>query len=170
VDMLWTMANYDKGPIAIRYPRGNGPGVMPKERPALLEIGKAEVISDGSDVALIGLGDMFPIAEAAKKELEAKGLSVALINPRWIKPLDMTCISSFANKVKVVCTLEDHVLRNGFGAGVIEELSDAGIHTPVIRIGWPDQFVEHGTPSILRKKHGLTVENCVAKVLAALKK
>ncbi len=54
--------------------------------------------------------------------------------------------------MKVVCTLEDHVLRNGFGAGVIEQLSDAGIHTPVVRIGWPDQFVEHGTPSILRKK------------------
>lgn len=168
VDMLWTMANYDKGPIAIRYPRGNGPGILPKAKPALLEIGKAEVVADGSDVALIALGEMFPVAEAAKKELEAKGLSVALINPRWIKPLDMPCISSFARKVKVICTLEDHVLRNGFGAGVIEELSDAGIQTPVVRIGWPDQFVEHGTPSILRKKHGLTAEHCVAKVLAAL--
>ncbi|MBL9178442.1 MAG: 1-deoxy-D-xylulose-5-phosphate synthase, partial [Verrucomicrobiaceae bacterium] len=168
VDMLWTMANYDKGPIAIRYPRGNGPGILPKAKPALLEIGKAEVVADGSDVALIALGEMFPVAEAAKKELEAKGLSVALINPRWIKPLDMSCISSFARKVKVICTLEDHVLRNGFGAGVIEELSDTGIQTPVVRIGWPDQFIEHGTPSVLRKKHGLTAEHCVAKVLAAL--
>lgn len=168
VDMLWTMAHYDKGPIAIRYPRGSGPGVRPKEKPALLEIGKAEIVADGSDVALIALGEMFPIAEAAKKELEAQGLSVALINPRWIKPLDMPCFESYAKKVKVVCTLEDHVLRNGFGAGVIEQLSDAGIQTPVVRIGWPDQFIEHGTPSILRKKHGLTAENCVAKVLAAL--
>lgn len=168
VDMLWTMANYEKGPIAIRYPRGNGPGVLPKNKPALLEIGKAEVVADGSDVALIALGEMFPTAEAAKKLLEEKGLSVALINPRWIKPLDMDCISSYAKKVKVICTLEDHVLRNGFGAGVLEELSDAGIHTPVVRIGWPDQFVEHGTPAILRKKHGLTAENCAAKVLAAL--
>jgi 1-deoxy-D-xylulose-5-phosphate synthase len=168
VDMLWTMACYESGPIAIRYPRGNGPGIMPKDKPVRLEIGKAEVIADGSDVALIGLGDMFPIAEAAKKELEAKGLSVALINPRWIKPLDMDCIAGFARKVKVVCTLEDHVLRNGFGAGVIEQLSDAGIQTPVVRIGWPDQFVEHGTPSVLRQKHGLSVENTVAKVLAAL--
>lgn len=170
VDMLWTMANYEKGPIAIRYPRGNGPGAAIKPKPQLLEIGKAEVVADGSDVALIGLGDMFTTAEAAKKMLEEKGLSVALINPRWIKPLDMECFESYAKKVKVICTLEDHVLRNGFGAGVIEQLSDAGIHTPVVRIGWPDQFVEHGTPSVLRKKHGMTAENCVAKVLAALGK
>ncbi|HEY1052925.1 MAG TPA: 1-deoxy-D-xylulose-5-phosphate synthase, partial [Prosthecobacter sp.] len=170
VDMLWTMANYEKGPIAIRYPRGNGPGVAIKPKPQLLEIGKAEVVADGSDVALIALGDMFATAEAAKKMLEEKGLSVALINPRWIKPLDMDCFESYAKKVKVICTLEDHILRNGFGAGVLEQLSDAGIHTPVVRIGWPDQFVEHGTPSVLRKKHGMTAENCVAKVLAALGK
>ena len=119
-------------------------------------------------VALIALGDMFPIAEAAKAELETKGLSVALINPRWIKPLDMPCFEAFAKKVKVVCTLEDHVLRNGFGAGVIEQLSDAGVHTPVVRIGWPDQFIEHGSVPILRQKHGLSVENTVAKVLGAL--
>ncbi|MGV3662895.1 MAG: 1-deoxy-D-xylulose-5-phosphate synthase [Prosthecobacter sp.] len=170
VDMLWTMANYEKGPIAIRYPRGNGPGAAIKPKPQLLEIGKAEVVADGSDVALIALGDMFTTAEAAKKLLEEKGLSVALINPRWIKPLDMECFESYAKKVKVICTLEDHVLRNGFGAGVLEQLSDSGIHTPVVRIGWPDQFVEHGTPSVLRKKHGMTAENCVAKVLAALGK
>ena len=168
VDMLWTMANYDKGPIAIRYPRGNGPGVKPKAKPHLLEIGKAEVVADGSDVALIALGDMFATAELAKKELEAKGYSVALINPRWIKPLDNAVIETYAKKVKVVCTLEDHVLMNGFGCAVIEQLSNAGITTPVVRIGWPDEFVEHGTPAILRQKHGLTVENTVAKVLSKL--
>lgn len=170
VDMLWTMANYEKGPIAIRYPRGNGPGVTPKSSPRLLEIGKAEVVAEGTDVALIALGDMFTVAEKAKAELEAKGLSVALINPRWIKPLDTATISTQASKVKVVCTLEDHVLMNGFGCGVIELLSQVGITTPVVRIGWPDEFVEHGTPAILRQKHGLTVENTVAKVLEKLGK
>ncbi|HEY1082188.1 MAG TPA: 1-deoxy-D-xylulose-5-phosphate synthase [Prosthecobacter sp.] len=170
VDMLWTMANYEKGPIAIRYPRGNGPGVTPKATPQLLEIGKAEVVSEGTDVALIALGDMFTVAEKAKAALEAKGLSVALINPRWIKPLDTATISAQARKVKVVCTLEDHVLMNGFGCGVMEHLSEAGITTPVVRIGWPDEFVEHGTPAILRQKHGLTVENTVAKVLEKLGK
>jgi 1-deoxy-D-xylulose-5-phosphate synthase len=162
------MANYDQGPIAIRYPRGNGPGVTPKANPRILEIGKAELVADGSDVALIALGEMFPIAEKAKVEFEAKGLSVALINPRWIKPLDGELISRVASKVKVVCTLEDHVLMNGFGCGVIELLNDAAIKTPVVRIGWPDEFIEHGSVPVLRKKHGLTVENCVAKVMAKL--
>jgi 1-deoxy-D-xylulose-5-phosphate synthase len=111
---------------------------------------------------------MFATAEAAKKLLEAKGLSVALINPRWIKPLDASLIENIAKKVKVVCTLEDHILMNGFGCGVIEHLNTADIHTPVVRIGWPDAFVEHGTPAILRKKHGLTAEATVEKVLAQL--
>lgn len=168
VDMLWTMANYDSGPIAIRYPRGNGPGVTPKVKPQLLEIGKAEVVADGTDVALFGLGDMFTVAQQAKKQLEAKGLSVALINPRWIKPIDTTMLETYAKKVKVVCTLEDHVLHNGFGCAVMEHLATAGLTTPVVRIGWPDEFIEHGTIAILRKKHGLTADHAVAQVLAKL--
>ncbi len=168
VDMLWTMANYDKGPIAIRYPRGNGPGVLPKETPKLLEIGKAEVMAEGDDVLLVGLGAMFEIAEKAKVELEKQGLSVGLINPRWIKPLDAGALETAGRKVKVVCTLEDHVLSNGFGCGVMELLSEAGIATPVVRVGWPDEFVEHGSVPVLRAKHGLTVENTVGLVLQAL--
>ena len=168
VDMLWTMANYEKGPIAIRYPRGNGPGVTPKEKPVILEIGKAEVLAEGTDVALVGLGAMFEIAQKAKVELEKQGLSVALINPRWIKPLDAGTLEDQAKKVKVVCTLEDHVLMNGFGCGVMELLASAGIATPVVRIGWPDEFIEHGNVPVLRSNHGLTVENTVAVVLKAL--
>ena len=168
VDMLWTMANYDKGPIAIRYPRGSGTGAKPKDKPVLLEIGKAEVVADGTDVALIGLGSMFEVAEATKKQLEAKGLSVALINPRWIKPLDTAVIETFARKVKIICTFEDHVLHNGFGCAVMEHLNEASIPTHVERVGWPDEFVEHGNVPALRKKHGLTADAAVAKVLKAL--
>ncbi len=168
VDMLWTMANYDKGPIAIRYPRGTGTGAKPKDKPVLLEIGKAEVVADGSDVALIGLGAMFEIAGKAKKMLEDKGLSVALINPRWIKPLDTACIEAIAGKAKVVCTLEDHVLHNGFGCSVMEHLSSKRIHTPVVRVGWPDEFIEHGNVPALRNKHGMTAEAAVERVLAAM--
>ncbi|CAN5884000.1 1-deoxy-D-xylulose-5-phosphate synthase [soil metagenome] len=168
VDMLWTMANYNKGPIAIRYPRGSGTGAKPKDKPVLLEIGKAQVVEEIGEVALIGLGSMFEMAEETRKLLAAKGITAALINPRWIKPLDTAVLEKFAKQCKVICTFEDHVLHNGFGCGVIEHLHDAGIHTPVVRIGWPDAFVEHGTPAILRKKHGLTAENAVAKVLQAL--
>lgn len=168
VDMLWTMANYEKGPIAIRYPRGTGPGVKPKEKPVLLEIGKAEVLADGADVALIAIGDMCEMAKAAKATLEAQGKSVALINARWIKPLDNALIEEFARKVKVICTFEDHVLMNGFGCGVMELLATAGIPTPVVRIGWPDEFIEHGTIPILRQKHGLTAEHAVELILSKL--
>ena len=173
VDMLWTMANHNGGPIAIRYPRGAGTGVQPKAQPKLLEIGKAEVISHGSTqparVALIGLGGMCQMAEEAAALLEAQGISTAVINPRWIKPLDAGTIEFFARSVEVVCTLEDHVLHNGFGCAVIEHLNDAGIKTPVARIGWPDQFIEHGAVDILRKKHGLTAQHAVEKILPLLK-
>ncbi len=168
VDMLWTMANYTSGPIAIRYPRGAGTGAQPKATPKLLEIGKAEVVQHGRDVAIFGLGNMFEVGVEAARLLEAQGVSVALINPRWIKPLDTGTIEFFARAAQVVCTLEDHVLHNGFGCAVMEHLHTQMINTPVVRIGWPDQFIEHGTIPILRKKHGLTAEALVEKVLPLL--
>ncbi|MFN2475886.1 MAG: 1-deoxy-D-xylulose-5-phosphate synthase [Chthoniobacterales bacterium] len=169
VDMLWTMAHHTSGPIAIRYPRGAGTGAVPKAAPKLLEIGKAEVVQHGRDVAIFGLGNMFELGVEAARLLEARGFSVALINPRWIKPLDTGTIEFFARGSQVLCTLEDHVLHNGFGCAVMEHLHTEMINTPVVRIGWPDQFVEHGTIPILRKKHGLTAEALVAKVLPLLK-
>jgi 1-deoxy-D-xylulose-5-phosphate synthase len=163
------MANYHDGPIAIRYPRGVGTGAQPKAQPKILEIGKAEVVSHGSGtparVAILGLGNMCALAQKAAQLLEAQGISTAVINPRWIKPLDTGTIEFFARSVDVVCTIEDHVLHNGFGCAVIEHLNDAGIRTPVVRVGWPDQFIEHGAVDILRKKHGLTAEAAVEKVL-----
>jgi 1-deoxy-D-xylulose-5-phosphate synthase len=170
VDMLWTMAHYNSGPIAIRYPRGAGPGAQIKPQPKLLEIGKAEVVQHGRDVAIFGLGNMFEVAEEAARKLEEKGISVALINPRWIKPIDTGTLEFFARSAEVVCTIEDHVLHNGFGCAVMEHLHSQMINTPVVRIGWPDEFVEHGTIPILRKKHGITADALVEKVLPLLKK
>ncbi len=162
-DMIWTMAHYDGGPSAIRYPRGAGTGAKLKDKPELLEIGRSEVVADGTDIALFGLGNMFEMAEQTKSQLEAMGYSVALINPRWIKPLDTACIEKYARQCGSILTFEDHVLHNGFGAAIIEHLNDAGIKTTVERIGWPDEFVEHGRVDILRKKHGLTVEDALKK-------
>jgi 1-deoxy-D-xylulose-5-phosphate synthase len=170
VDMLWTMANYNAGPSAIRYPRGTGTGAKPKPEPKLLEIGKAEVVQHGRDVAIFGLGNMFEMAGEAARKLQEKGISVALINPRWIKPLDTGTLEFFARSVEVVCTIEDHVLHNGFGCAVMEHLYSQGIHTPIVRIGWPDEFIEHGSVPILRKKHGITAEALVEKVLPLLRK
>ncbi|MEO8353696.1 MAG: 1-deoxy-D-xylulose-5-phosphate synthase [Chthoniobacteraceae bacterium] len=172
IDMLWTIVHYNDGPIAIRYPRGAGTGARPKAQPKLLEIGKAEVITHGSKqparVAIFGLGPMCELAEKAAAQLEGEGISTAVINPRWIKPLDTGTLEFFARSVEVVCTMEDHVLHNGFGCAVIEHLNDADIRTPVVRVGWPDQFIEHGAVNILREKHGLTAEAAVEKITAKL--
>ena len=170
VDMLWTMANYNSGPIAIRYPRGAGTGAKPKEAPKLLEIGKAEVVQHGRQVAIFGLGNMFEMAVEAANKLQAMGISVALINPRWIKPIDTGTLEFFARSTEVIVTIEDHVLHNGFGCAVMEHLYSQSIHTPVVRIGWPDQFVEHGSIPVLREKHGLTSDAIVEKVLPLLRK
>jgi len=170
VDMLWTMANYNSGPIAIRYPRGAGTGAKPKDAPKLLEIGKAEVVQHGRQVAIFGLGNMFEVAVEAANKLQAMGISVALINPRWIKPMDTGTLEFFARSAEVLATIEDHVLHNGFGCAVMEHLYSHGIHTPVVRIGWPDQFIEHGTIPVLRSKHGLTADALVEKVLPFVRK
>ena len=168
-DMLWTMANYHDGPIAIRYPRGAGTGVQPKAQPKLLEIGKSEVLIHGKQVALFGLGNMCEVALEAAELLKAQGISAAVINPRWIKPMDTATLEFFARGCEVVCTLEDHVLHNGFGCAVMEHLSDQRITTPVVRVGWPDEFIEHGNVPVLREKHGLTAKAAVEKILEALK-
>ena len=170
IDMLWTMANYDDGPTAIRYPRGAGIGAKPKDKPEILEIGKGEVLQDGNGIAIISLGHMYEVALETKEQLEALGHSVALINPRFIKPLDAELILQYAKKCQVVLTMEDHVLHNGFGASIIELLSDNNVETPVERIGWPDTFVDHGKVEQLREKHGLTSTNAVALVATHFQK
>jgi len=167
-DMLWTMVNYHEGPIAIRYPRGAGTGAVPKKNPQILEIGKSEVLRHGSRAAIIALGNMCELAHEAAATLEAQGVSTAVINARWIKPLDTTTIEFFARGCEVVCTMEDHVLTGGFGASVMEHLASQRIMTPVVRVGWPDQFVEHGTVPILREKHGVTAAAAADKILSAL--
>jgi 1-deoxy-D-xylulose-5-phosphate synthase len=166
-DMLWTMAHHHQGPIAIRYPRGAGTGALPKIAPRLLEIGKAEVLRHGVDVALFGLGNYCDVALETAELLEKKGLKAAVINPRWIKPLDLGTLDFFARSVKVLCTLEDHALSGGYGAAVTEHLSDIGITTRLVRIGWPDQFIEHGSVPILREKYGMTATQAADRIFEA---
>lgn len=166
VDMLWTMTHHTHGPIAIRYPRGIGTGAIAKTHPAILPIGHAEIVSDGNDIALFGLGNFCAVAREVSLLLAAQGIEAAVINPRWIKPLDIKTLHLFAKKTKCLVTLEDHVLHNGFGTGVAEQLEDAHIKTPLLRIGWPDAFIEHGSIPILRKKYGLSVEAIIEKILS----
>ena len=167
-DMLWTIANHHEGPVAIRYPRGAGTGAVPKASPRILEIGKSEVLRHGTDVALFGLGNFCEVALEAADLLEKAGIKAAVINPRWIKPLDTGTLEFFARGTRLVCTLEDHAVSGGFGSAVAEHLSDAGITTPLVRVGWPDQFIEHGSVSILRKKYGMTAKATAERILKAL--
>jgi len=166
-DMLYT-ALLHEGPSAVRYPRGIGPGAKVKEFPTAIEIGKAEVIADGSDVAILGLGQMLPLAQEMAEKLAAEGVSAAVINPRFVKPLDREMIAQYAKKVKLLVTFEDHVLMGGFGSAVLEAVSELGLTTPVVRIGWPDNFVEHGKVEQLREKYGLTVEAALEKARPVL--
>ena len=169
VDMLWTMANHHEGPIAIRYPRGSGTGAVPKASPRLLEVGKAEVLRHGTEVALFGLGNFCEVALETADLLEKQGIKAAVINPRWIKPLDVGTLEFFARGTRLICTLEDHAVTGGFGAAVAEHLSDVGIATPLVRVGWPDQFIEHGSVSILREKYGMTAQATANRIIQSLK-
>jgi 1-deoxy-D-xylulose-5-phosphate synthase len=168
-DMMFT-ASQHQHPTFIRYPRGAAEGVPLKEQPALLEIGKAEVIrhfqgGGGRKVALFGLGPMCGIARKAAALLSAEGFETALINPRFTKPIDAGAHEFFGRAADLVVTLEDHVVTGGYGSAVIELFSDKAVATPVLRIGWPDQFIEHATTQDeLRRKYGLSAENVLAKV------
>ena len=127
-----------------------GEGVPVKEQPALMEIGHAEVTrkfagNKGRKVALFGLGNMHHVAEQTAELLLAEGFDCAVINPRFTKPLDAGTHEFFARAAEAIVTLEDHVLPGGYGASVLELLNEKGISTPVARIGWPDQFIEHAT-------------------------
>jgi 1-deoxy-D-xylulose-5-phosphate synthase len=156
------------GPSAIRYPRGAVAGVARKPEPEVLPVGKAEVLADGSDVALLGLGPMISMAWELAGRLEHDGYSAAVINPRFIKPLDREMIETYARRVAAFVTFEDHVKMGGFGSAVLEVLEEIGSKIPVVRIGWPDQFIEHGKIDDLRARHGVTVDEAQAQLTPLL--
>jgi 1-deoxy-D-xylulose-5-phosphate synthase len=168
-DMLYT-AMLHPGPSAVRYPRGIGTGVAVKAHPAALTIGEAEVVRDGEDIAIFGLGALLPMAQELAAALEREGYSAAVINPRFVKPLDRKLLAQFGRRVGVIVTFEDHALMGGFGSAVLEALSEMEIEIPVVRIGWPDRFIEHGKVDSLRAKHGLSVEAAMEKLQPLLRK
>jgi 1-deoxy-D-xylulose-5-phosphate synthase len=137
-----------------------------KERPVAIPIGKAELLEHtGSDrVAILSLGNMLPVAREIAATLSAEGVAAAVINARFAKPVDSGMIAQVARSAEVLVTLEDHALAGGFGSAVLEELNRLGLSTPVLRIGWPDQFIEHGKPDALRLKYGLSAETALTQI------
>ncbi len=170
-DMMYTATKLNH-PSFIRYPRGVAEGVPIKAEPKQLEVGTAVVnrnfAGNGSPkVALFGLGPMNAIARNAAIQLTAEGFDVAVINPRFTKPIDAATHETFGRTAELVITLEDHVLMGGYGSSVLELYNEKRVTTPVVRIGWPDQFIEHATTQDeLRHKYGLSVDNTVAQVRA----
>ncbi len=169
-DMMFTAMHYD-GPVAIRYPRGIGPGTPVKDVPRTIAIGKAELLQHGENeqVAIFALGALVPMGLEIARKLEGEGVSSAVINARFAKPIDSEMLEFYARSVDVIVTLEDHVLNGGFGSAVLEELNRLGIATPVVRVGWPDQFIEHGKVEALRSRYGISAEAALERLRPHLK-
>jgi 1-deoxy-D-xylulose-5-phosphate synthase len=161
--MLYT-AIYMDGPVSLRYPRGKGVGVPLDKELHTLEIGKAELLSpqtleeaEQQDCAILAYGATVAQAEEAARELADEGISVAVVNARWAKPLDEEMILRLAQGTHRIVTIEDHVIAGGFGSAVLELLELRGLHNIDVRlIGCPDKPVEHGAPSILRELYGIS--------------
>ena len=154
-DMLYTAVMYKKGPIVLRYPRGSALGVPLKEGFDLIEIGKSEKLEDGNDVALLALGSMVDYAKKARKLLSENSISCELINMRFAKPLDSQRLDEVAKKFKKIVTLEENSLPGGFGSAVSEYFSDKKYKNDILRIGLPDNFIDHGTQEELHKLLGI---------------
>lgn len=168
--MLRTALAHD-GPAFIRYPRGAATGAPPPAGlPISLPIGRAEVLRRGGEVVLWALGTMCSDALALAARLAAEdGLDVGVVDAHFAKPLDGALLLAQAAEARLIVTLEDGVLAGGFGSGVLEALSAAGVATPVERIGWPDTFVGHGSSvAELRAAHGLSPEQMLTRIRARL--
>ncbi|MEW8957982.1 MAG: 1-deoxy-D-xylulose-5-phosphate synthase [Moorella sp. (in: firmicutes)] len=166
--MLATAIQYN-GPSALRYPRGEGIGVPLTGPTQPLPIGKGEVLRQGKDVAILALGPLVYAALAAAEELAGRGIEAAVINPRFVKPLDADLILTWADKTGCLVTVEEHVLAGGFGSAVLELLAAMGkTGVRVHCLGIDDKFVGHGKADVLREHLGLTPAGIAASVQEAL--
>ncbi|MGI8934922.1 MAG: transketolase C-terminal domain-containing protein, partial [Phormidesmis sp.] len=163
--MVVTGIEYD-GPIAVRYPRGNGYGVpLMEEGWEVLPIGKAEVLRQGDAVLLIGYGAMVYPAMQTAEILSEHGVEATVVNARFAKPLDTELMLPLANKISRVVTLEDGCLMGGFGSALAEELSDRGFSPTLLRLGVPDQLVDHASPDQSKAALGLMPAQMAERIL-----
>jgi 1-deoxy-D-xylulose-5-phosphate synthase len=169
-DMLATALACD-GPCTIRYPRAQGSGVPMKSHPEILPMGKARMIAEGSDILIIAIGSMVGPSLKASRILRQEGFSVAVMDARFVKPLDRDLILEKASATGVVLTVEEGVLAGGFGGSILELLSEEGMHGIVTaRLGIPDSFVEHGPRSELLEELGLSAEGIAQQARAVLER
>jgi len=161
--MLYTAININ-GPAALRFPRGNGMGVAMDAELKALEIGKAEILREGSDIGILALGSMvYPCLEAAAR-LEALGIHATVINARFVKPLDEELICCLAAEKQFLVTAEEGTDAGGFGSAVATLLQDKKIPASILRIAVPDRIIPHGAPNLLHAKYGLDVDGIFEKI------
>jgi 1-deoxy-D-xylulose-5-phosphate synthase len=165
--MIETAVDHD-GPFAIRYPKGGAVSVpaLPVEP---LEIGRAELLSEGDEVLMVAVGRMVEIAEKAAVDLAGKGIDAGVVNARWVKPLDPRIIE-WSQPVRHVVTLEDNVVAGGFGSAVMEAFAAAGVTKPITNIGVPDRFLPFGSAPDIMEMLGMDPDSVVDRVLVALGK
>ena len=162
--MLVTCLNHD-GPTALRIPRGPGEGVpLMEEGWEALPIGCGEVVREGNDVLIVAYGAMVPKAVATAKCLAAVGVEVAVINARYLRPLDEALIHPMAKQIGKIVTMEEGALAGGFGSAVLESLQEKGLAIPMLRIGIPDRLVDHATPQQSFEALGLTPDQMAVRI------
>ncbi|MGA7705301.1 MAG: 1-deoxy-D-xylulose-5-phosphate synthase [Solirubrobacteraceae bacterium] len=176
VHMLHTALRYDDGPIALRYPRGEGLGVQLPAEPKTIGIGTGEILREGGAaapagrrVALIGYGSGVAKAVEAAGLLAAEDLTATVVDARFAKPIDAGLMAQLAAEHDLLVTVEEGVLMGGFGSAVWETLNEAGTAPPrILRVGLPDRYVTHGKPALLHEEVGFTGERIAERVLAAI--
>ncbi|HEU0251162.1 MAG TPA: 1-deoxy-D-xylulose-5-phosphate synthase [Solirubrobacteraceae bacterium] len=173
--MLHTALRYDDGPIALRYPRGEGTGVALPDKPHTIPIGRGEILREAGPgeparrVALIGYGSGVGKALQAADLLAAKGIAATVADARFAKPIDAGLMAQLAAEHNLLVTVEEGVLTGGFGSAVWETLSDTGAATTrILRVGLPDRYVTHGKPALLHEEIGYTGERIAERVEAAI--
>jgi 1-deoxy-D-xylulose-5-phosphate synthase len=159
--MLKTALEHD-GPIAVRYPRGSGVGVATSEPLHALPIGRAELIREGTDVAILAAGTMVLPAERAAEMLAHEGIAATVVNARFVKPLDEKLFLELTARCGAIVTVEESSVRGGFGAGVLELFAAHGVTIPVRTLGVPDRVFEQASQARLRELAGLTADNIAA--------
>jgi 1-deoxy-D-xylulose-5-phosphate synthase len=165
-DMLYTATIYNKGPVAIRYPRGNGVGVPLKENFDLIEIGKAEILREGNDIAILAVGSMVYPSLKASEKLSSYGIEAMVVNMRFVKPLDEELLDYVFERFDKVVTVEENTIRGGFGSAVLEYAVMRGVKNVKFLIhGIPDEFIEHGTQNELWRMLKLDPDGIVERII-----
>jgi 1-deoxy-D-xylulose-5-phosphate synthase len=167
--MLKTALQYS-GPITLRYPRGEGLGVDLDDEIRTLDIGRAELLREGKDLVIIGIGDTVIPGLKAAEDLFQLGIDAAVVNARFVKPLDRQLFVELLAKVPTAITVENHNLYGGFGSALLELLADEGLRDVNIkRLGVPDRFISHGTQDQLKKLCGFDEEGIVHAALQTVR-